>query len=353
MAVTDSLTLYNNACLKYSICPQNYQDYHGQKQRTDHTSADNQSVSLESYYVQIIAAMFHELMTRGSSSLLSKLCSINNIHFEAANFSIAYKRDGVSKTVWDIIPILDGINAVFTKNLDECNCIFSDHKDNVFQGKVFKEGFDYAAVISSKLKILDENIGRILSASTQSEADSKQNQNARTVKEEKPKTPDILLRIHDPKLTDKLNQLAENRRANDSDLSERIQQLQVSLQDELKQIMVIREGIDYNITQEAINQFVLLFFLVSETLQYHPNDENKDSYHNLVESCEDFLANIEQSLVMLGVTIINDINKQFDPEKHKAARDHQPTRGAMITKVVKIGFAYKDKVLEKAEVELA
>ena len=150
-----------------------------------------------------------------------------------------------------------------------------------------------------------------------------------------------------------MNQLAENRRANDSAISEQIQALQVSLQDELKQIMAIREGIDYNLTQEAINQFISLFTLLSETLIYHPNNENKDSYTNLVESCEDFLENIKQSLAMLGVAIINDVGKPFDPEKHKTVRGVQPTRMATISKVVKIGFAYKNKVLEKAEVELA
>jgi molecular chaperone GrpE (heat shock protein) len=240
----------------------------------------------------------------------------------------------------------------FSKNLEECGYLYSTkYRENAFQGKAFSKDSDCVVWATDALRVLDDNIGRILTSSVQSSKELKQKDNTR--KAEKTRTLDTILRIHDPKLTDKLNRFAEDRRVNDSAMLERIQQLQVSLQDELKQIMAIREGIDYNITQEAISQFVSLFYLLSETLQYHPDDESKDSYHNLVESCEDFLENIKQSLAMLGVTIINDVSKPFDPEKHIAAHGFKAIRNGVITKVVKIGFAYKNKVLEKAEVELA
>lgn len=351
MVITDSSRLYEKACQQCSRPAQEQRGYSSTYQ--NYNQSYHQNADLEPYYVQIISAVFYELITKRSSSLLSFLCSLNNIKVNTVNFSVTHQRYTTNKTVWDIIPILDGINTAFIKSLDECACLFKKYRNDIFQSKVFTEGFNYVSAIQSGLKTLDENMGRILSSTKQNdEADLKKKQKGDKVTEEQPGAPDILLRIHDPKLTDKLNQLAENRRANDSALSEQIQQLQVSLQDELKQIMSIREGIDYNITQEAINQFLSLFSLVSETLQYHPNHNNKDSYNNLIESCEDFLENIKQSLSMLGVTIINDVEKPFDPELHKTARGTQLTRQAVISKVIKIGFAYKNKVLEKAEVEL-
>jgi molecular chaperone GrpE (heat shock protein) len=363
MVFTDSIKLYDSA-VRYGRKLQEQKGYQSQVQRSGYNNGYNHgygnnyssnnysSVEFEPYYIQIIATMFYELITKKCSELLSLLCAVNNIKVDVTNFSIKYKRCNFQST-YDLLPLLNGLNTAFVKNLDECSRLYSakNYDKDIFQGKAFHQDFDYATFITDALRALDENIGHVLTYPNSSSTE--QTVKAKIVKEEKTNTPEILLRIHDPKLTDKLNQLSENRKANDAAISEQIQQLQVSLQDELKQIMSIREGIDYNITQEAINQFVSLFSLVSETLQYHPNDENKDSYHNLIESCEDFLANIEQSLAMLGVTIINDISKQFDPESHKVARGNQPMRGARISRVLKIGFAYKGRVLEKAEVELA
>jgi len=304
MAIMDSVKIYEETCQQCAL--QNLQNA--------------QNVDFESHYIQIITAIFYELIMKQSSSLLSMLCSRNDVSVETANFSIENQRYENNKTVWDIIPILDGINTAFAENLDECSFLFSKYQKSIFQKKSFKKGYDYASAITFHLKFLDDQMAHF--------------------------------RIHDTKLTDKLKKYAEERRANDLVLSKRMQQLQVSLQDGLEQIKETCDDIENNITEEPINQFISLFTLVSETLQFHPNDKNKDAYHNLVESCEDFLENIKQALAMLGVTIIDDVNKQFEPQKHKTVRGTQPVRGATISRVVKIGFIYKDKVLEKAEVEL-
>ena len=128
--------------------------------------------------------------------------------------------------------------------------------------------------------------------------------------------------------------------------------LQSSLQDELKEVMSIREEIEYKMMREAINQFLHLFSLVSEILQYHDkNDENKDSHRNLIESCEDFLENIMQSLSIIGVKIINDEGTPFDPKRHEIANGGQAIR-TTVAKVVDVGFIYKEQILKKAVVEL-
>ena len=356
MVLTDSIKLYEVAC-KYGKqqnqsghLPGQHNGYGYNNYGATYSRSNSSHIDLETYYIQIIGTMFFELITKKNSGLLSLLCAVNEINVDVANFNTKFQRYNF-KSTYDLFPLLVGLNAAFTKGLSECSYVYSKYGKDIFQGKSFSQGYEYVTAVTDELQTLDDNIGRCVSASSQSVEKPKRKEEVSEPK--KSKAPDTILRIHAPELTDKLNQLAENRRANDSAISEQIQALQVSLQDELKQIMAIREGIDYNLTQEAINQFISLFTLLSETLIYHPNNENKDSYTNLVESCEDFLENIKQSLAMLGVAIINDVGKPFDPEKHKTVRGVQPTRMATISKVVKIGFAYKNKVLEKAEVELA
>ena len=347
MVFTDSTKLYEVAC-KYG----KHRDQWGYQHGTTYSRSSSAPIDLEAYYVQIIGAMFFELITKKNSSLLSMLCAVNEINVDVVNFNTKFQRCNFKGT-YDLLPLLVGLNAAFTRGLDECSYLYtSKYGKDIFQGKVFSKDCDNVPAVTDELRTLDDNIGRCVSASSQS-VEKQKREEKMPEEPNKSKVPDTILRIHDPKLTDKLNQFADNRMANDSAISEQLQTLQVSLQNELKQIMTIREGIDYSITQEAINQFISLFALLSETLRYHPNNKNKDSYTNLIESCEDFLENIKQSLAMLGVTIINDVGKPFDPEKHRTVRDVQPTRISTISKVVKIGFSYKNKVLEKADVELA
>lgn len=341
MYIADSKTIYESACYRRQKI------LNSRNQRSDNYDYTLRN-ELEPYYIQIINTMFYELITKRSSDLLSELCSCNKIETDVQNYRINNLR---CPTVgnFDLIPILYGINIAFTKSLEECKNVFNVYVKQIFCKATFSSKSENMK-IADGLKELDKNIGRISSIPDKNSGSSLREGRLNKMKEAK--SPEIILRIHDPKLTEKLNQLAENRKANDSALSEQIQQLQMSLQDELKQIMSIREGIDYNITQEAINQFIFLFSLISETLQYHPNEEKKDSYYNLIESCEDFLENIKQSLAMLGVAMINEVGEIYDPERHKMAFGQQPIRQGIISKVIKIGFAYKDKVLEKAEVEV-
>lgn len=342
MYMTDSKTMYDAACYRRR------QILNSRDPHMDHSGSMLQ-MDLEPYYIQIMNTMFYELVMKRSSVLLSELCSANKIQVDTKNYKIENVKC-LTVGNYDLVPILYGINIAFTKSLEECKSVLGAYIKPIFCKEPFRVKSEYDK-ITDGLKELDKNIGRLLAGSAESIGNLPGGSGTDKTKEAK--SPEIVLRIHDSQLTEKLNQLAKDRRANDSALSEQIQQLQMSLQDELKQIMSIREGIDYNITQEAISQFILLFSLVSETLQYHPNEKNKDSYYNLIESCEDFLENIKQSLAMLGVTIINDVGAAYAPERHRVASGQKPMRNGIVSKVVKIGFAYKNKVIEKAEVELA
>lgn len=352
MVITDSLQLYERACQeakRYSQVPSNYNVGGNNYYNAGYC---NMNVDFESYYIEIIGAMFYELITKKCSSLLSHLCVLNGIHVNLANIQIDDRQNtSIPHGAFDIKPILDGLNAAFSKDLGSCSSLYNTNKDNVFQGRVFNKEFDYIDWVNNALQELDRNMARILSNEIPGE-DSKSKQQEESGFPKETKKADTIFRTHEPAFSDKLNQYADKRRADDAKLSEQIQQLQVSLQDELKQIMAIRDGIDYNNTQEAISQLLALYSLLYETLQYHPNKKNKESYNNLIESCEDLLENIEQSIAMLGVTIINDPGKPFDSGRHKAIKGSQPTGTSIVSRVVKIGFAYNKKVLEKAEVEI-
>lgn len=345
MVVTDSYELYCRAC---HIGGQ----YFSQKYPSGHRVGEEMADILEEYYIRIINLMFYELITMKNSKLLSYLCSVNQIFPNVINFEII-QHQCTYKNTYDIISILAGINIVFVKDLNECRNLYrSNFKTCTFNDMVFFNEPETKRIIESNLRDLDKNIGNIVLRFKNNKKELKQECMNNIMKEPETKTANTVCRVHDPKLTEKLNKYANERREYDVSLLERIQQLQVSLQDELKQIMSIRDGIDYNITQEAVNQFILLFHLVDETLHYHPNDGNNNSYHNLIESCEDFLENILQSLAMLGVVLINDVGVPFNIEKHRLVQGRAPVRKAIVSKVTKLGFIYKNKVIEKAEVEI-
>lgn len=345
MTAINSYDLYCQAC---QIGVQYFSHkYHGGRS----VGYDMES-TLEEYYIRIINTLFYELITKKKSQLLSYLCSVNKVFPDVKNFRIEEQRCAYRST-YDIIPILEGINISFTKDLNECRYLYKhSYKKCTFTSMEFSKESDFQQTIVIELRNLDKNIGNAILNFSETQKESEQKRGANMVREPKVKAADIICRIHDPKLTEKLNRYADERRVYDISLSEQIQQLQVSLQDELKQIMSIRDGIDYNIAQEAVSQFISLFHLVDETLRYHPNDENKDSYHNLIESCEDFLENIMQSLAMLGVILINDVGEPFNIEKHRLAPGRTPVREAIVSKVTKLGFIYKNKIIEKAEVEI-
>jgi molecular chaperone GrpE (heat shock protein) len=291
---------------------------------------------------------------RRESDLLSAFCSSNNIYDTFTNFTIKkINLPGISlKNNYDLLSIVDGITTAFLDSVDVCaSKHWATYKGYTFQRTQLPKNHRYFVLVPELLGKFDVKIGSLLLSHTQHRNKQLQQGNAEP---EKAKTPDITIRMHDSKHTDQLNQLAEKRIKDDVALTEKIQSLQMSLQDELKQIMEIREGIDYNTTEEAIRQFMELYSLLSDILQYHhPNKEENERYCDLVDSCEDFLECIVQSLAILGVMLINDPpGTKFDSERHKSAHNATPQRQNIITRVVKIGFAYKNKVLEKATVEL-
>jgi molecular chaperone GrpE (heat shock protein) len=286
-------------------------------------------------------------MTSGMSETISLLCAYNDVKTNLVNYSIT-NTTTIRNPNYDIYPILDGVNTACLYNLEECGKLFLSkyHKD-IFQGKVFVNGIDYKSIIIKELIKLDENMSKILNAFSSKNEISNLN---KFEKKNEQKTFEPILRLHDNKFTDSLNRLASNRNDSDSKFIESILELQKVLQDELQEIISLREDIGFTLNHEAIMQFVSLFSLTHEILKFHPNYEDQESYNNLIESLEDLLCNIEQSIAMLGVTVINDVGKIFDTLRHKIINGLVPSRFSKILKVIKVGFIYKTSVLEKAEV---
>ncbi|MDO5132837.1 MAG: nucleotide exchange factor GrpE, partial [Eubacteriales bacterium] len=153
-------------------------------------------------------------------------------------------------------------------------------------------------------------------------------------------------------LREKLCGFASERAAADENILDGILDLQRKMQDGLKQIREIREGVEYSFVQEAVQQLIALYCQVDDILQYHPDSGNPGGYEDLIESCGIFGENILQSIAMLGASQICDVNVRYDPQLHRTPPGVRPSRGSRITKVARPGFVYKDKVLEKARVEI-
>lgn len=98
---------------------------------------------------------------------------------------------------------------------------------------------------------------------------------------------------------------------------------------------------------------ISIFYLIDETLRCHPDYNDPDSYENLIESCREFGEAVKQSLAMLGVTPICDTDIPYDPESCQVEPGERPKRSSRVVRILKPGFRYKGKVLEKAMVELS
>jgi len=292
--------------------------------------SSKESALLEVFFMDIVKTMIYELIKEKESMLLSEFCSINHIQANTKNLIIKYKSYNEDSSNFDMLPIIEGVNAAFNKNLEESYLIYLQYKDDVLRCKKFNLNA-FKPKLITQLEFLDSNLGRVFNTIKKDTGNIQMQHN-------NDKTNDNAIIEHEPKLIEKLNEFAVNRKADDSAIIESIQQLQTILQNELQQIAMIREGIEYKTLHEAILQFTSLFFLIDDVLKYHP-DKNKEGYNNLIESCVDFAEHIKQSLAMLGVTIINDIGKPYDTEYHKATQG-AATRQSIISKVIKIGFSY-------------
>ena len=277
----DSLTLYNEAVIL---------------QKTNLENKNKLQESVKKSYLQILTTVFHELITKRNSPLISVICMKNRIDFNGENFNIDLDKPrslSCFESSGDMYYILYGLNTIFSKDLNACEHIFETIKKSIFNNTKFDP-----RELKSHLKKLDTNLEKF---------SSKEN-SAPKIQSESEET-----------LIQNLSNITSNRKADDEKIIDELTKIQVTMQNSLKQISELRDDIDFRNVQEPINQLIQLYYKLDEILKYPPQE---DDYEKLVKRCESFLQYIIQSLESLGVEISEN------PDENK-----------------KIGFVYKGKTM--------
>ena len=304
---------------------------------------------LKNFYLQLVTTTFYELTTRKTSPLLSALCQMNRIDYAPKNFSNMPAQQSFNlPTSFDLYIIIDGINFAFSENLNSSLKIYDLYKKDVFRGQFLRQ--DFFQELIKILMTLDESLGKF--------------RGGEKIIEKRVEVPaekkSSALDEDDKKFLQSLDALAENRKTDDEKILTEIKNVQLSLQDELprlqetlKKILEIREGIEYKSTEEPIRQLIGLFDKLYETAQQHPQEDAQRGYEKLVRRCKNFPRYVEQALAMLGAKLINETGVPFDPAKHEATNAARPSYSAKVSKILSVGLTYKGQVRRKAEVEIS
>lgn len=277
--------------------------------------------TVKNFYLQIVTTVFYELTARKNSPLLSEMCAANKINFDAKNFQL--EKINVSRlaveTSFDMYCILRGVNISFSENLDACSNFYESVKTYIFEGNALNP--EVFPQLINLLKSIDNQLKNFSSS--------------------------------EENLLQDLNSIAKNRIGDDEKIISEIIKVQASMQNSLKQISEIRDGLDFRTLQEPIYQLLNLYNKIDDNLKLHPQNDMNKGYERLLKRCQSYLKYIAQSLEMLGVELINATGETFNPDKHKILDDEKFSADSVVTKVNKIGFIYKGKILEKAVVEVA
>ncbi len=293
-------------------------------------AAQNNPAGLKNYYLQLVTTVFYELITNKTSPLISFFCQMNIQNFTPKNFQLQPAQIGFNRqTSFDMYVIIFGFNVVIYENLDSALKVYEIYKQNIFRGVPLQE--NYFQTLIKNLAALDEGLGKFLKNPDDPDKDFLQN----------------------------LNALSENRHAADEKIIAEIKKIQLALQEELprlqgtlKTISDIRDGIDFKVTAEPINQLIQLFDKLHETLQRHPQADAQKGYEILLRRCKNFSRFIEQALAMLGAQLIKEINIPLNPDMHEISDAVHPSAQAKVSKILRVGLIYKGQILRKAEVEI-
>ena len=271
--MTDSLTMYNEAI---------------SLQKTNLENRNKLQESVKKSYLQILTTVFHELITKRNSSLISVMCMKNRIDFNGENFNTDIDKPRALtcfESSGDMYYILYGLNTLFSKDLNACEHIFETIKKSVFNNTKF----DFRE-LKGHLKKIDSDL-----------------ENFSTKEISAPKIQDD----SEETLTQSLGNIAQKLKADDEKIIGELTKIQTTMQNSLKQISEIRDNVEFRNMQEPVNQLIQLYRKLDETLKYPPQE---DGYKELIKLCKDFLQYITQSLEMLGVEIAEnpDDNKKIE-----------------------------------------
>lgn len=341
--MTDSLELYKEAL---NFAKNNPTSNFGFR-----TLADN---ALKNFYLQLVTTTFYELTTRRTSPLLSALCQMNRIDYLPKNFTkMPVQQSFNLYTSFDLYLIVYGLNVALAENLSSCLKVFEGNAGNIFRGQSLRNE-DFQTLIQL-LKALDESLVKF-------RADEKIIEKRVEVPVEKivEKPVEVPVDGDEKILLQSLKNLADNRHADDEKILTEIKKVQLDLQEELprlqetlKKISEIRDGIEYSTLKEPLYQLLQLFDAINDTAQQHPQEDAQRGYEKLIKRCKSFSRYVEQALEMLGAKLINETNVPIDPAKHTVTNAARPSRSAKVSKILSVGLIYKGQIHRKAEVEVS
>ena len=345
-----SVTLYEEAC---AFAKKNAYLYTLNINQLTQLRINEFHTQLKKYYLQIVTTMFYELSRTRTSPLLSKFCLDNDVSFAFKNLRIEKEpsyyaqQSGVSSSSFDMHCILTGLSSSLSENLDTCAQIYDSTQIDVFQNRIIKSDFNTEQSLNIMLQTIDDYIG--VSKQMKSAPESPpQRQSPIGVPDEEEEA-----------LIQELKGISKSRQADDEKIIDEIKKVQLDLQNEvamiqnsLKEIADIRDGIDFATMREPIEQLIQLYQKLDNNLKRHPQSDVQKGYDSLIKRCNSFLKYIAQSLAMLGVELIDEAGGTIDPDKHKVEDDVRVSLNAIVEKIVSVGFMYKGKVIEKAVVEV-
>ena len=310
---------------------------------------------LKNFYVQLLTTIFYELLTQKKSPLLSVLCQTNRINFAPKNFEL-HKEQVTLKiaTSADLFFVVYGLNVALSENLKSCQKVYETNAENIFRLQALPQ--EYLQNLLEFLTALDDTFGKFFAVKIVEKPVEKIVE--KVIEVPAPKQISAEPDEQDKIFLQSLNSLAADRHSADEKIINEIKTVQLSLQEELprlqdslKKIAEIRDGLDFVAQEEPIRQLIQLFDKLTEILQRHPQADAQKGYENLIKRCRNFLRYIEQSLAMLGAEIINETNVPVDFSRHETANNSRPTERATVSKILREGFIYKGQVLRKAEIE--
>ena len=262
-------------------------------------------------FAQLVTTIFYELVTQKNSPLLSALCHANGLNFTPKNFRLEpLQADFANPTSADLFLLLYGLNVAAEENLDAACKVFDEHADKQFPTEALPEMCDFC------LSKLDDELAKFTAD------DSRE-----------------------------LKALANERHASDEKILDEIKRLQLSLQDELRIIAQIRDGLDFAAQRESIRQLIELSDKLNEILSRHPQSDAQKGYGELVRRCQSLSRYVRQSLAFLGAQFICETNVPVNLSLHETPPDSRPTDNAAVSKILREGFVYKGQVLRRAQVE--
>ena len=265
----------------------------------------------------------------------------------------------------DMYSIVYGLNVAVAENLDSCQKVFDQYANDIFHGKSLSpESFQ---PLFGCLTALDDSLGKfsavkfvekIVEVPVEKVIEKIVEVPVEKIVEVPVSVPTKVPDEADENFLQSLNFIAADRHAADEKIIDEIKSVQLSLQeqlprlqDSLKKIAEIRDGLDFVAQEEPIRQLIQLFDKLTEILQRHPQADMQKGYEILIKRCRSFSRYVEQSLAMLGAEPINETNVPVDFSRHETPNASRPSERATVSKILRAGFVYKGLVIRKAEVE--